>query len=323
VDSVQQNSTTFRLLRLDSTMPPSKNITFEELSKYFHVPINQVAKELGVCATILKKICRRNGIPRWPHRKIKSLDKMTSNLEMNLAKNPHERDEITREIETLRGKKKEIMNNPNVLSKNHDNLKGVNKLHRKNLGHRMPAHPKDGSTSEEPLNCFVDSNKNVTSGASYVDLVLNGNSNPLKDPLAISKPQLINTLANMRFDQRGVQPPRRNELSFYSFDIPTNGQNGNSPFPHGLSFMEPIADYSHSLPALKFVDGRREAVFDTYKETSSNLFPCLEPMRDSTELTPQPKIRSLPTNAFPQVATNMAMPSWFEEEKNRILGKPY
>ena len=51
-------------------MPPSKNISFDELSKFFHLPINQVAKELGVCATILKKICRKNGIPRWPHRKV-------------------------------------------------------------------------------------------------------------------------------------------------------------------------------------------------------------------------------------------------------------
>jgi len=292
-------------------MPPSKNITFEELSKFFHLPINQVAKELGVCATILKKICRRNGIPRWPHRKIKSLDKMTSNLEMNLAKNPHEREEITREIEALRGKKKEIMNNPNVLStKSHsDSLKGVNKMHRKNLVHRISAHSKDGSTLEEPLNCFADSTKNVTSGASYVDLVLSGNSNPLKDPLAISKPQLISTLANMRFDQRGGQT-RRNELSCYSFDIPANGQNGNSPFPHGLSFMEPVADYSHSLPALKFIDTRREPVFE-HKETSANLFPCLEPMRASTDLTPQSQSRSLPTNS----CTGMVLPSWFEEEK--------
>ena len=53
-------------------MPPSKNISFDELSKYFHLPINQVAKELGVCATILKKLCRKNGIPRWPHRKVYS-----------------------------------------------------------------------------------------------------------------------------------------------------------------------------------------------------------------------------------------------------------
>jgi hypothetical protein len=51
-------------------MPPSTPITFEQLSKYFHLPINDVAKELGICATMLKKICRRNGIPRWPHRKV-------------------------------------------------------------------------------------------------------------------------------------------------------------------------------------------------------------------------------------------------------------
>jgi len=96
-------------------MPPSKNISFDELSKYFHLPINQVAKELGVCATILKKICRRNGIPRWPHRKIKSLDKMISNLEVNLAKNPTEREEINHEVELLKTKKLEIMKNPDIL----------------------------------------------------------------------------------------------------------------------------------------------------------------------------------------------------------------
>jgi len=96
-------------------MPPSKNISFDELSKYFHLPINQVAKELGVCATILKKICRRNGIPRWPHRKIKSLDKMIANLNMNLEKDPQERDDIVREIELLKSKKLEIMKNPDIL----------------------------------------------------------------------------------------------------------------------------------------------------------------------------------------------------------------
>jgi len=100
-------------------MPPSKNISFDELAKYFHLPINQVAKELGVCATILKKICRRNGIPRWPHRKIKSLNKMQANLEANLLKNPGEHDEIIHEIELLKNKKSEIMKNPNILvSKN-------------------------------------------------------------------------------------------------------------------------------------------------------------------------------------------------------------
>lgn len=48
-------------------------ITFEQLTKYFHLPINDVAKELGICATMLKKICRKNGIPRWPHRKVRTI----------------------------------------------------------------------------------------------------------------------------------------------------------------------------------------------------------------------------------------------------------
>ena len=51
-------------------MPPSQAITRDQLREYFHLPINEVAKRLGVCATVLKKICRKNGVPRWPHRKV-------------------------------------------------------------------------------------------------------------------------------------------------------------------------------------------------------------------------------------------------------------
>jgi len=88
------------------------------LAKYFHLPINQVAKELGVCATILKKICRKNGIPRWPHRKIKSLEKMIQNLQRNLEKNPQDQRNIFREIELLNEKKREIIKHPEILAKN-------------------------------------------------------------------------------------------------------------------------------------------------------------------------------------------------------------
>jgi len=143
-------------------MPPSKNISFDELSKFFHLPINQVAKELNVCATILKKICRRNGIPRWPHRKIKSLDKLMSNLEMNILKNPQEKEEITKEIEALKTKKKEILKNPNILvSKGHQDKelsnKGIVKMQKK------PTQPKyvnglkrDGYLDEDGnINCFL------------------------------------------------------------------------------------------------------------------------------------------------------------------------
>ena len=91
-----------------------KEAKLDELSKYFHLPEKAVAKELGICLTSLKKLCRsygtfrlkvnlclrtallRNesyilcacslagifapllryvGITRWPFRKLKSLER--------------------------------------------------------------------------------------------------------------------------------------------------------------------------------------------------------------------------------------------------------
>mmetsp|Transcript_15012 Transcript_15012/g.30240 ORF Transcript_15012/g.30240 Transcript_15012/m.30240 type:complete len:343 (+) Transcript_15012:80-1108(+) len=62
-------------------MPTQRAIEMEELSQYFKMPEKAVAKHLGICLTSLKKICRQNGIHRWPYRKIKSLDKKLKKLE--------------------------------------------------------------------------------------------------------------------------------------------------------------------------------------------------------------------------------------------------
>ena len=45
-------------------------LSMQELSKYFKMPEKAVAKHLGICLTSLKKICRQNGINRWPYRKV-------------------------------------------------------------------------------------------------------------------------------------------------------------------------------------------------------------------------------------------------------------
>ena len=42
----------------------------ELLSRFFHMPINEASKVLGICSTSLKKICRKHGLVRWPHRKV-------------------------------------------------------------------------------------------------------------------------------------------------------------------------------------------------------------------------------------------------------------
>lgn len=44
--------------------------SLEALSKYFVMPEKHVAKELGICLTSLKKLCRHYGITRWPYRKV-------------------------------------------------------------------------------------------------------------------------------------------------------------------------------------------------------------------------------------------------------------
>lgn len=58
------------------------NIGFEELRNYFYMPITKAAKEMNVGLTVLKKRCRELGIPRWPHRKMKSLSSLIHNVQV-------------------------------------------------------------------------------------------------------------------------------------------------------------------------------------------------------------------------------------------------
>lgn len=57
-------------------------IALEDLSKYFNLPIVEASKNLKVGLTVLKRKCREFGIPRWPHRKIKSLDSLIRDLQV-------------------------------------------------------------------------------------------------------------------------------------------------------------------------------------------------------------------------------------------------
>ncbi|XP_008813317.2 protein RKD5-like isoform X2 [Phoenix dactylifera] len=50
------------------------SISLTDLVKYFNLPIIEASRNLNVGLTVLKRKCREFGIPRWPHRKMKSLD---------------------------------------------------------------------------------------------------------------------------------------------------------------------------------------------------------------------------------------------------------
>lgn len=59
-------------------------IALSDLAKYFDLPIVEASKNLNIGLTVLKKKCREFGIPRWPHRKIKSLDGLIRDLQVLL-----------------------------------------------------------------------------------------------------------------------------------------------------------------------------------------------------------------------------------------------
>ncbi|CAM0944202.1 unnamed protein product [Alopecurus aequalis] len=56
-------------------------LTFQLLSQYYCMPIKQAAEELNVGLTHLKRRCRELGIPRWPHRQVKSLERLIKNVQ--------------------------------------------------------------------------------------------------------------------------------------------------------------------------------------------------------------------------------------------------
>uniref|UniRef100_F6I0K1 RWP-RK domain-containing protein n=2 Tax=Vitis TaxID=3603 RepID=F6I0K1_VITVI len=56
-------------------------IALEDLVKYFDVPMVEASRNLKIGLTVLKRKCREFGIPRWPHRKIKSLDGLIRDLQ--------------------------------------------------------------------------------------------------------------------------------------------------------------------------------------------------------------------------------------------------
>ena len=52
--------------------PPPVELTIERLEEHFSLPLNEAAKQLGVCETSLKSACRKIGITKWPYRKVRT-----------------------------------------------------------------------------------------------------------------------------------------------------------------------------------------------------------------------------------------------------------
>ncbi|XP_031106263.1 protein RKD4-like [Ipomoea triloba] len=59
----------------------SKHWGLNTISKFFHLPAAQAARELNVSEDKLKRMCTKLGIKRWPYRKLQSMDNLLENLQ--------------------------------------------------------------------------------------------------------------------------------------------------------------------------------------------------------------------------------------------------
>uniref|UniRef100_A0A8I6YJU8 RWP-RK domain-containing protein n=1 Tax=Hordeum vulgare subsp. vulgare TaxID=112509 RepID=A0A8I6YJU8_HORVV len=73
----------------------TRKMQFHDIAPYFHLPIVDAAEKLDICTTVLKGICRRVGVQRWPHRKVKKIDRQITKL-MRSGNGVWERNEIER-----------------------------------------------------------------------------------------------------------------------------------------------------------------------------------------------------------------------------------
>lgn len=79
-----------------------------ELRQHFHLPLHTAAQKFGICTTAFKKMCRRFGIAKWPHRQLRGIDKKIAALKAELNYTTGDRDGCCRSLKALREEKMRI-----------------------------------------------------------------------------------------------------------------------------------------------------------------------------------------------------------------------
>ncbi|KAL0481482.1 hypothetical protein AKO1_011280 [Acrasis kona] len=95
-----------------------KFFLFDEISRHFEIPEAVAATHLGISKTQLKKLCREHDVPRWPYRRLKSLQSKIDVLRCQCEKTTikEEIDLCNKQISELQMKKEFIKQNPKSIS---------------------------------------------------------------------------------------------------------------------------------------------------------------------------------------------------------------
>ncbi|KAK6926233.1 RWP-RK domain [Dillenia turbinata] len=80
----------------------TKKLQAKDLRRYYSIPLDSAADVLNVCGSVMKKLCQKFNVTRWPHRKIKSFKRKITLLQPLLrGKDPEERKKALLEIQQL------------------------------------------------------------------------------------------------------------------------------------------------------------------------------------------------------------------------------
>ncbi|XP_072961161.1 protein RKD5-like isoform X1 [Typha angustifolia] len=95
------------------------SIAFSDIVSYFNLPIMEASKSLKIGLTVLKRKCREFGIPRWPHRKIKSINSLVCDLQEEVRRQEEEKNAAavkaaTKRQRMLEMEKKAIEKSPSM-----------------------------------------------------------------------------------------------------------------------------------------------------------------------------------------------------------------
>ncbi|GAQ80799.1 RWP-RK domain-containing protein [Klebsormidium nitens] len=90
-------------------------LTVEDLTPYFDMPMSEACKALGIGSTVLKRRCRDLNIPRWPYRKVKSIEGLIRAInELGPSAEGTSAKQVEETLQRLEGEKKRISESPGL-----------------------------------------------------------------------------------------------------------------------------------------------------------------------------------------------------------------
>lgn len=160
--------------RLRPNGSASSTITMDMLRPHFEKPLAQVAKHFGICVTLLKKICRKLGIARWPHRQITGLRKSIASMEHAIGYFEGERKEsYAEQLQKQKSKLEALLYDPtrfNSSAGSDDDTQEATHETRTEGSHATQSSVLNGSQSR-PSNVPIQSFHNTTVQQHYFHYV--------------------------------------------------------------------------------------------------------------------------------------------------------